>query len=53
MNISDYSVTIETDEDAVYIVSCPSFKACYTYEHTVEEALENLKEVIEMCLDEL
>ena len=45
-------VVIERDEDGYYIVSCPLFKGCYTYGETIEEALENLKEVIEMCLEE-
>ena len=40
------------DEDGYYIVSCPIFKGCHTYGETIEEALENIKEVIEMCLEE-
>ena len=47
-----FPVIIERDEDGYYIVSCPLFKGCYTYGETIEEALENLKEVIEMCLEE-
>ena len=47
-----FPVVIEKDEDGYYIVSCPLFKGCYTYGETIEEALENLKEVIEMCLEE-
>ncbi|MCL5991173.1 MAG: type II toxin-antitoxin system HicB family antitoxin [Bacteroidetes bacterium] len=45
-------ILIEQDEDNVYIVSCPVFKGCHSYGKTVEEALENIKEVIEICLDE-
>jgi len=45
-------ILIEQDEDGVYIISCPSFKACHSYGKTVEEGLSNLKEVIEMCLEE-
>jgi predicted RNase H-like HicB family nuclease len=33
-------------------VSCPQFKACHSYGKTVNEALSNLKEVVEMCLEE-
>ncbi len=43
---------VEIDEDGYYIVSCPLFKGCHTYGKTIEEALENIKEVIEMCLEE-
>jgi len=45
-------IIIEQDEDGYYIVSCPSFKACHSYGETVQEALDNIEEVIEMCLDE-
>ncbi len=43
---------IELDEDGYYIVSCPLFKGCHTYGETIDEALENIKEVIQMCLEE-
>ena len=46
-------IIIEQDEDGYYIVSCPSFKGCHSYGKTIEEAMENIKEVIEMCLEEL
>lgn len=41
-------VMIEQDEDGVFIVSCPVLKACHSYGKTVDDALSNLKEVIEM-----
>jgi len=28
------------------------FKGCHSYGETIDEALENIKEVIEMCLEE-
>ena len=45
-------VIIEMDEDGVYIASCPMLKGCHSYGDTVEEALENIREVIDMCLEE-
>ena len=45
-------ILIEQDEDGVYIVSCPMYKACHSYGHTVDEALTNIREVIEMCIEE-
>jgi predicted RNase H-like HicB family nuclease len=50
--ILHFPVVIEQDEDEVYIVSCPVFKGCHSYGKTVDEALVNLKEVIEMCVEE-
>ncbi|MBK7958451.1 MAG: type II toxin-antitoxin system HicB family antitoxin [Bacteroidetes bacterium] len=45
-------ILIEQDEDGVYIVSCNSFKGCHSYGKTVNEAIENIKEVISMCMEE-
>jgi len=44
-------ILVEVDEDGVYIVSCPVFKGCHSYGVTIDEALENLREVIDMCLE--
>ncbi len=45
-------ILIEQDEDKIYIVSCPQFKGCHSYGKTIEEAMRNIQEVIEMCLVE-
>ncbi len=45
-------ILIETDEDGVYIVSCPSLKGCHSYGKTIDEALKNIKEAIELCLED-
>lgn len=42
-------IIIETDEDGMYIVSCPSLKGCHSYGKTIDEALKNIKEAIELC----
>jgi predicted RNase H-like HicB family nuclease len=47
-----FPILIEQDEDNVYIVSCPVFKGCHSYGKTVDEAMNNIQEVIEMCLQE-
>lgn len=46
-------IIIEQDEDNYYIVSCPVFKGCHSYGKTIDEALANIKEVIDMCLAEV
>jgi predicted RNase H-like HicB family nuclease len=46
-------VVIELDEDGKYVAWCPALQACYTQGDTFEEAMENIKDVIEMCLEEL
>lgn len=40
------------DEDGVYIVSCPQLKGCHSYGESIEEAMENIKEAIELCLED-
>jgi predicted RNase H-like HicB family nuclease len=52
MKKSRFPIIIEQDEDGFYIVSCPLFRGCHTYGKTVDEALENIREVIEICLEE-
>ena len=45
-------ILVEQDEDDFYIVSCPVFKGCRSYGSTIDEALANVKEVIDMCIEE-
>jgi len=45
-------ILVEQDENNVYIVSCPVFKGCHSYGKTVDEALVNIREIIDMCIDE-
>jgi len=45
-------IIIEMDEDGYYIVSCPLFKGCHSYGETIDEALKNIREVIDICLEE-
>ena len=47
-----FPVIIETDEDGVLILSCPIFKGCHAYRNTMEEAMRNIAEVIELCATE-
>jgi len=45
-------IIIETDEDGIFIVSCPLFKGCHSYGRTIDEALARIKEVIELCMED-
>ena len=49
-----FRVVVEPDEDR-WQAHCPTLEehAAYTWGYTREEAVENIKEVIEMVLDEL
>lgn len=48
-----FPVIIEQDSDGVFIVECPSFKGCRSYGQTIEEAMDNILEAIEACLEEM
>jgi predicted RNase H-like HicB family nuclease len=43
-------VTLDRDEDGVWIVECPSIPGCVSQGQTREEALENIKDAITACL---
>ncbi len=47
-----FPVFVQKDDDGCYFIECPIFKSCYTQGRTVEEAIENIKEVIDLCLEE-
>jgi predicted RNase H-like HicB family nuclease len=46
-----FNVTIDRDEDGVWMVECPSIPGCGSQGKTKEEALENIKEAISLCLE--
>ena len=45
-----YTVTIDRDEDGVWVVECPSIPGCVSQGETREAALESVKEAIAACL---
>ena len=45
-------VIVEKDEDGFFVVECPLLKGCYTQGETLDEALKNIREVMDMCLEE-
>lgn len=53
MKNKEFYVVIERDEDGIYIGEVPQLKACYSQGETIDELMKNIKEVIEMCLEEL
>jgi len=52
MKVMQFPVIVEKDEDNFYVAECPLFEGCYTQGRTIEEALKNIKEVIELCIEE-
>ena len=45
-----FNVTIDRDEDGVFVVECRSIPGCVSQGKTKEEALENISDAIKLCL---
>lgn len=46
-----FTVTLDRDEDGVWIAECPSIPGCVSQGATRDEAMANIKEAIAACLD--
>ncbi len=46
-----FTVTLDRDEDGVWIAECPSVPGCVSQGETKEKALENVREAIQLCLE--
>lgn len=45
------SVTVDRDEDGMWVVECPSIPGCVSQGKTKADALKNIKEAIALCLE--
>jgi predicted RNase H-like HicB family nuclease len=45
-----FNVTIDRDEDGVFVVECPAIPGCVSQGKSKEEALENIRDAITLCL---
>jgi predicted RNase H-like HicB family nuclease len=48
----EFYVMIELDEDGYYVGEVPQLRACYSQGRTLDELMANIREVIEICLEE-
>lgn len=46
-----FQVTLDRDEDGVWIVECPSIPGCISQGGSRDEALANIQEAIALCLE--
>ncbi|MFQ6673095.1 MAG: type II toxin-antitoxin system HicB family antitoxin [Candidatus Tectimicrobiota bacterium] len=46
-----FVVTVERDEDGLYVAECPAIPGCISQGKTEGEALENIKDAIRQCLE--
>lgn len=45
-----FVITIDRDEDGVWITQCPSIPGCVSQGQTKDEAIANIEEAIQSCL---
>jgi predicted RNase H-like HicB family nuclease len=46
-----FTVTIDRDETGAWVAECPAIPGCVSQGETKPEALKNVREAIELCLD--
>jgi len=51
--IYNYTVILEKEEQGGYHAFCPLLKGCHSQGDTFEEAMENIKEAIELYIESL
>ena len=49
--IQNFEVVLEPEDDGGYHVFCPALKGCHSYGATKDEAIEKIKEAIELWLE--
>lgn len=52
LKIYEFPVVIEKDEKGYFFAYAPSLQGCYTQGKSIEEALRNIKEVIELHIED-
>ena len=51
MKIQNFSVIIEQNKNG-FVAECLDLQGCYTQGKTYEEVVKNIREVIDLCLEE-
>jgi predicted RNase H-like HicB family nuclease len=49
MRVLNMPVILQSDEMGGYVVECPLLEGCYSQGETVDDALANIREAIELC----
>jgi predicted RNase H-like HicB family nuclease len=47
----EFYVLIEQDEDGYFVGEVPQLRGCYSQGKTLDELMNNIREVIQLCLE--
>lgn len=47
----EFDVVIERDSEGWYVASVPSLRGCHTQAQSLDELMDRVKEVVELCLE--
>lgn len=48
----EFFVLVERDEDGFFVGEVPHLRGCYAQGRTLDELLANIREVIQLCLED-
>jgi predicted RNase H-like HicB family nuclease len=46
-----FQVTVDRDEDGVWVTECPAIPGCVSQGDTKKEAMKNIRKAIRLCLE--
>ena len=46
-----FHVTVDRDEDGVWVVECPAIPGCISQGESKRQALKNIRQAIKVCLE--
>jgi predicted RNase H-like HicB family nuclease len=47
----EFDVVVERDSEGYYVASVPALQGCHTQARSLDELMDRVREVIELCLD--
>ena len=47
----EFIITLEQDEDGIWVAECPAISGCVSQGATQDEAEENIRDAIRLCLE--
>jgi len=53
MKTYNFRITIEQDEDDIFVAKCPALPGCHTQAKTYEQAITRIKEAVGLYLEVL